>query len=143
MQHSVETPKGTLFQIERASSARRGRYPIKHWIENVEDLDKFAEIGIDGLNVLEGPPMGDVEMADAKRRIGGRVCLCGNIEYDPMERGTPEEIEAKVNGIIEQAGVGGGLIVSPTASPYNPSLSPQTERNYIAMIQATRNYGRY
>lgn len=46
-------------------------------------LEKFAlDIGTDGLNVLEPPPMGDVDIADAKRRIGHRTCLIGNIQYD-------------------------------------------------------------
>jgi len=106
-------------------------------------LERFGEIGMDGLNVLEGPPMGDVDMGDAKRRIGGQVCLCGNIEYDRLERGTEEEIKDRVRKIIEQGGEGGRLMVTPTCSPYSPILTPQAERNYVAMIEATREYGRY
>lgn len=34
-------------------------------------LDRFIEMGVDCLNPVEPPPMGDILLSDAKRRAGG------------------------------------------------------------------------
>lgn len=77
-------------------------------------LSLIAEAGVDVLYPLERPPLGDVEMAEAKRLIGDRVCLMGNV--DPVHTllaGSPADVSREVRGIIRDAGSGpGGLIVS-------------------------------
>jgi len=42
-------------------------------------LERFADMGIDGVEPLEPPPYGDNDLADAKRRVGRRMLLSGNI----------------------------------------------------------------
>jgi len=46
-------------------------------------LDKLANLGMDFLDPLEAPPWGNVEIGEAVKRIGDRVCLVGNL--DDME----------------------------------------------------------
>lgn len=106
-------------------------------------LERFVAISTDGLNVLEPPPMGDVDLADAKRRVGADMCLIGNIEYDDLAKQTPERIDAMVKKCIEQAGTGGGFILSPSANPYESPITPQTAANFIAYMKAGRKYGVY
>jgi len=106
-------------------------------------LERFAALGLDGLNVLEPPPIGDVILAEAKRRIGDRVCLIGNIQYDDLARGTPEQIEALVRDAIQQAGPGGGFILPPCASPYERPLPPRAAANFIHYLKMGRKYGGY
>ena len=100
-------------------------------------LEDFAEIGLNCLHPLEPPPMGDVTLADAKRRVGHALCLEGNLQIGDIYTGRTENIVAQVKHNLEVT-EGRGYIISPTASPYTPSLEPQTVRNYLAMIEAAR-----
>ncbi len=121
-----------------------GKYVIVHSHGKVSKfLEKFADMGMDGLNVLEPPPMGDTILSDAKARIGERVCLIGNIQYDDLARGTEETIEQLVAEAIAQAAPGGGLILSPCASPYERALPKKASRNFIHYLKMARKYGRY
>lgn len=106
-------------------------------------LERFASMGMDGLNVLEPPPIGDTILSDAKKRIGNRVCLIGNIQYDDIARGTEEKIERLVAEAIEQGAPGGGFILSPCASPYERNISAKTAQNFIHYLQAGHRFGRY
>jgi len=107
-------------------------------------LEKFAfDIGTDGLNVLEPPPMGDVDLADAKRRIGHHTCLIGNIQYDDFARCSKDEIEQLVKASILKAGPGGGFILCPCAAPYERPIPRKTADNFIHYIKMGRKYGRY
>ena len=106
-------------------------------------LEKFADLGIDALDVLEPPPQGDVDLADAKGRIGDRVCLIGNIQYDDLERRTSEEVREMARRCIDAAAEGGGFILAPTASPYTSPCSKRLTDNCISLIQAAHKFGDY
>lgn len=104
-------------------------------------LERFADIGMDGLNVLEPPPLGDTILSEAKKRIGDQVCLIGNIQYDDIARGTPEQIEKMVKEAVLQGAPGGGFILSPCASPYERPLPKKASDNLIHYINMGRKYG--
>ena len=119
-----------------------GNYVILHSHGKVSRfLESFASIGIDGLNVLEPPPVGDTILADAKKRIGENVCLIGNIQYDDLARGTEEEIERLVEQAIREGAHGGGFILSPCASPYEQPLPEKASRNLIHYLKMARKHG--
>lgn len=106
-------------------------------------LEQFAEMGGDVLHPIEAPPMGDVTLRDAKRRIGDRVCLEGNIQIGDLFGGTEQEVRDATRVAIEEGARGGGFVLCPTASPYTPRLQPHVVRNYVAMIEtviAMRDY---
>ena len=44
---------------------------------------------------------------------------------------------------IDEAAEGDGFVLMPTAAPINVPLSPRTERNYFAYIEAGLKYGGY
>ncbi|HOL21927.1 MAG TPA: uroporphyrinogen decarboxylase family protein [bacterium] len=120
------------------------RYVIVHSHGKVSRfLETFAGMGMDGLNVLEPPPIGDTVLSDAKKRIGDRVCLIGNIQYDDIARGTEADIERLVADAIAQAGPGGGFILSPCAAPYECPLPQRTSHNLIHYLKMGRKYGQY
>jgi uroporphyrinogen-III decarboxylase len=104
-------------------------------------LEQFAEMGTDVLHPIEAPPMGDVTLADAKRRIGAQVCLEGNIQIGDLYAAEEQEIRDSVKRAIDEAAAGGGLVICPTASPYTPVLPEKTVRNYLAMIETAEKYG--
>ena len=121
-----------------------GRYAIVHSHGRVSRfLERFAEIGMDGLNVLEPPPVGDTVLADAKRRVGDKYCLIGNIQYDDIARGTPDRVERLVVEALRAGAPGGGFILSPCASPYERPLPRAAAENFLHYLRAARKYGRY
>jgi hypothetical protein len=106
-------------------------------------LEQFAEMGSDVLHPIEAPPMGDVELADAKRRIGDRVCLEGNIQIGDLYAGEEDAVRDTVRRAIDAAAPGGGYVLCPTASPFTRVLSERVLRNYIAMIETGLECGKY
>ncbi len=75
-------------------------------------LEMLREAGVDGTFPLERSPLADVDIGDAKRRIGDRVCLMGNVDpVNTLLLGRPEDVECEVREIVEAAGPT-GLIVS-------------------------------
>lgn len=98
-------------------------------------LEDFIEIGANCLHPLEAPPMGDVTLEEAKRRIGHAICLEGNIQIGDLYAGNTKDIVAQVRHNRQVTG-DQGYILCATASPHTPVLSELTVRNYLAMIEA-------
>jgi len=98
-------------------------------------LEDFVEMGADCLHPIEQPPLGDVPFADAKRRIGDRVCLEGNIQIGDLYAAPTDELVAQVRHAIEVGAPGGGFILAPSASPHTEVLTDHTVTNYLAMIE--------
>ncbi len=69
--------------------------------------------------------------------------MWGNIELKLLEQGTSAQVRAEVRKIMDQAKDGGGFVLIPTAGPINVPLSPKTEANYKAFIDAGLEFGRY
>lgn len=107
-------------------------------------LEGFIEAGNDVLQPLEPPPWGDIELLEIKRRVNGRIALEGNIEKHELYASTPEEIRERVRGAIHDAGEGGGFVLCPSAGLQEwPTCDERTVRNWLAYIDAGREYGAY
>lgn len=104
-------------------------------------LESFARTGTDSLNVLEPPPLGDVALADAKRRVGDRMCLVGNIQYQELVAAAETEVDALVREAIRQGAPGGGFILALCAAPFEVPLPPKAARNLVRYLRAGREYG--
>jgi len=104
-------------------------------------LEGFVEMGANCLHPVEAPPMGNVTATEAKAVLRGRVCIEGNIQVGDLFSCEPEEIERQVAALIRDAGEGGGLIVAPTASPYQPVCPERTRLNYERMIHTALEAG--
>ena len=99
-------------------------------------LEDLLDLGIAGLHPIES---GAMDLAYMKRAYGHRVCLLGNINLNTLGLGTPEEVEAEVKARIQEAGPGGGYIVTSG----NSVASYCRPENVLAMAQAVQKYGRY
>jgi hypothetical protein len=103
-------------------------------------LPLLAESGIDLLEPLEAIPGGDVVLAEVKKQYGPCFCLKGNVNtFQTLARGTPAEVEAEARKVIEDAGEGGGLILS--TGDQTPVDTPEV--NFVALINAATRYGVY
>lgn len=100
-------------------------------------LDLLAEAGIDVLQTLTPPPVGDVDLAEVKRRIGDRVCLMGHTDLIyVLKLGTPELIERTVRDAIATAGPRGFIL--GTSDSIRDGTPLENVRAYFA---AARRYG--
>ena len=105
-------------------------------------LELLAETGTDGIDTLDPPPLGNVELADAKRRIGGRLFIKGNLDaVNTMLRGTPEQVYADARRRLEAAMPGGGYILS-TACSVAPTAAPENILQLRAAVEAAGRYER-
>ena len=106
-------------------------------------LHQIVEAGAEGLDPIEPPPDGDVEMGVVKKDYGQRLCLFGNIELKELEHSPRERIDALVKKAMDEAKEGGGFVLMPTAAPINVPLSRKTEQNYFQFIESGLKYGSY
>ena len=78
-------------------------------------LELMAETGIDGLDTLDPPPLGNVELADAKREVGGRLFIKGNMNSVALlDYKTKEQVLAEASERIRIGKPGGGYILGPS-----------------------------
>ena len=79
-------------------------------------LEMLADMGPNALETFTPPEMGgDANLAQAKKRIGDRVCMVGGFDQFHYFTGcTPEETRKYVRKCFEEAGAGGGFILSPS-----------------------------
>jgi len=95
-------------------------------------LDDIAAMGADGLDPIEPPPQGDVELRDVRARYGQSMVLFGNLEVSDIELLPPALFAEKVRRALAEgtAGEGRGFVLMPSACPYGRELSARALRNY-------------
>ncbi len=92
------------------------------------------------IDPLEAPPMGDCDLAQLKRLYGDRIILKGNLHTtDVMLRGSVDDVIAASKQAIDDAGGGGGFILSTG----DQCGRDTPDDNLRAMVETARTYGRY
>ncbi len=102
-------------------------------------LDLMEATGTNGIDTLDPPPLGTVEISEAKRQTAGRLFLKGNLDSVALMNGTADDAYAAARGRIEAAASGGGYILS-TACSVAPGTPPENIRQ---LRQAAEDFGRY
>ena len=64
-------------------------------------IERFADMGVDVLNPVEPPPMGDITLPEAFERIGDRMGLEGNIETHDIMTAPREKMIALIHEALE------------------------------------------
>ena len=101
-------------------------------------IEWLRDCGIDIISTLPPPPIGDVDLALVKEKIGDAVCLKGNIDLiHVLLKGTPELVREKVKEAIRIAAPGGGFILSTSDSIRDGTPL----ENVRAYFEAAREYG--
>jgi uroporphyrinogen-III decarboxylase len=100
-------------------------------------LPLIAEMHPDGLDPIEPPPQGNVELADVRREYGRDWVLFGNIEVADLENAPAEDFEKTVAKALRDgtAGEGRGFVLMPSACPYGRMLSRRALGNYRTMLR--------
>lgn len=88
-------------------------------------LEMIADMGVDAMETFTPPGMGgDTDLSEAKRRIGDRVCMIGGFDqFHYFQGGTPEETRTAVRRCFDDAGKGGGYILSPSDHFFDADLN--------------------
>lgn len=105
-------------------------------------LPLISKMGADGLDPIEPPMQGDVELEYVRENYGRNMVLFGNLEITDIENLEPSEFEKKVRAALEQgtAGSGRGFVLMPSASPYGRTISARTMTNYETMVRLVENW---
>jgi hypothetical protein len=103
-------------------------------------LELMEQTGTDGVDTLDPPPLGTVDLADAKERIGQRLFIKGNMDpVNTLLAGTPEQVRADAEHRVATGMPGGGYILS-TACSVPPAVPPG---NILELRAAAETVGRY
>lgn len=118
----------------------RGVHAYTHTCGAVGDrIDLLMASGVSGIECLDPPPLGDVELEDAKRMIGTRGFIKGNIDsVNTLLRGSSDEILADARRRLEIGQRGGGFILS-TACSIAPHVPPGS---ILLLREAVERWGR-
>lgn len=103
-------------------------------------LDLMMQTGTNGIDTLDPPPLGTVELADAKKFLAGKTFIKGNI--DPVHTllyGNPDKVKADVQHRLEIGKPGGGYILSSACS-----VAPHTPpENIVLLAELAEEFGMY
>ncbi|UCH11410.1 MAG: hypothetical protein JSU61_05855 [Fidelibacterota bacterium] len=113
-----------------------------HCHGNLRDvIPDFISMGAGCLHPVEAPPMGDIQLSEAKAMMAGRICIEGNIQLDDLYTKDEDYIREVVRTAVRDAADRGGFVLCPTASPIPPVLEDKVLGNYLALIEAGLEYG--
>jgi uroporphyrinogen decarboxylase len=84
--------------------------------------------------------MGDCNLVELKKLYGDKLILKGNLHTtDVMLRGSVDDVVAASKKAIDDAGAGGGFILSTG----DQCGRDTPDENIRAMVETARTYGRY
>ncbi|MCX6561589.1 MAG: hypothetical protein NTZ26_13875 [Candidatus Aminicenantes bacterium] len=126
--------------VARAIQAE-GAFAYTHTCGAIGDrLELMAESEVAGLECLDPPPLGNVELEDALDRIGSRMFIKGNV--DPVHTllfGDPARIAADVRYRVDLAAPRGGFILS-TACSIAPRTPPENVLLLVSQVHLHKSY---
>jgi hypothetical protein len=103
-------------------------------------LDLMAETSVDGIDTLDPPPLGTVDLARAKAEYGRRFFFKGNLDaVSEMLHGEEATFEQAVRDRIRIGKPGSGYILSSACS-----VAPHAQPNRLKRLaQLAEEFGRY
>ena len=115
-----------------------GCYAILHTDGDLNPcLEQIADSGIHALQAID--PVAGMDIRQVKQQVGGRLCLCGNVDCGLLLTGTPEEVHAVTRDLLHDCKPGGGFVLGAS----NAVQEQVPMANYRAMICAWEEWGKY
>jgi len=100
-------------------------------------LELLAETGTDGIDTLDPPPLGSVDLEDAKRRVGDRLFFKGNVDpVNTLLKKSREEVHQDALRRLAIGSRGGGYILSSACS-VSPRVPPE---NLMVLVEASEEF---
>lgn len=102
-----------------------------------EIIDDIASMGVDGLDPIEPPNQGDMELIEVRQKYGDQLVLFGNLEATDIENLPTDQFAERIQTAIEQgtSGKGRGFVLMPSSCPYGRKLPPLALANYRKMVE--------
>jgi uroporphyrinogen decarboxylase len=97
-------------------------------------MGDLIDIGMDVLHPIDPTCM---DIHQAKKDFGDKICLAGNVSNEMLQNASPSEIEARVKELLRDIAPGGGYLLSAGNSV--PAWAEY--ENYRAMIETGIEYG--
>jgi uroporphyrinogen decarboxylase len=118
-------------EIARAVK-QRNVHIYTHTCGAVSDrLEMMFDAGVSGIECLDPPPLGNVELEDAKRRTRARGFIKGNVDsVNTLLLGSREDILTDARERIEIGKDGGGFIFSTACS-----VAPRVQREKLLLLR--------
>lgn len=115
-----------------------GFYVIKHTDGNIMPiLDQLVQTNPHALHSID--PQGGMDMAEVKRLVGHKVCLCGNVNCGLMDTGSVDDVIKSARYALKHGMPNGGYIFSTSNSIY----TGMPLARYEAMLDVWRQEGNY
>jgi uroporphyrinogen-III decarboxylase len=118
---------------------KEGAFSYTHTCGAIGDrLELMMRAGVSGIECLDPPPLGNVDLADAVERCNGKIFIKGNMDpVNTLLRGDKEKVNRDVTQILETAGHNlGGFILSSACS-----IAPPTPPDNIKRaVELARNF---
>lgn len=103
-------------------------------------LDLMSETAVDGIDTLDPPPLGTVNLAEAKSKYGDRFFFKGNLDaVNEMLNADDKTFELAVKERIKIGKPGSGYILSSACS-VAPHVSPDRLK---CLVELAIRFGRY
>jgi len=100
-------------------------------------LELMADTGVNAIEPLD--PLGGVSVADAKKRVGNRVCLKGGVNTISLQDNTPEEVAEETKKVLREGMANGGFILG--SGDDIPRFAKK--ENIRAMVETCHKFGKY
>ncbi len=115
-----------------------GMYAIMHSDGQLTPyLDELADTGLDALQAID--PVAKMDMKQARKIVGTRICLCGNVNCGLLLQGSPEDVyQSTANLLHSQKNFGAFVLGASNAVQKDVPME-----NYRAMLEAWKTYGQY
>jgi hypothetical protein len=158
--NSVNTSRGisTIFPLHKGADGwmSDNQFDTFYWPSLKKVIEAFIDEGILVSLFAEGSyetrlssvndfPKGAVhwifdktDMAKAKKALGDKCCISGNVPTSLLLTGTPQQVKEYCRKLIETCAQGGGYILSPGANSDIVNID-----NVRAMVEAAKEYGVY
>lgn len=124
----------------------RRRFPdlfiYTHTCGSIGDrLDLMLETGTAGIDTLDPPPLGTVELAEARPILAGKAFIKGNLDpVNTILRGSIDDVRRAARERLEIGRPGGGYILS-TACSVAPAAPPENLEALAAVAEEAGRYG--
>jgi MtaA/CmuA family methyltransferase len=131
---SPEMYEEFIIPAERAIAEavrNEGGFTYTHTCGAIGDrLELIMKCGVSGIECLDPPPLGNVELRDAVERCNGKIFIKGNMDpVNTLLRGDEEKVNHDVSEILENAGhTMGGFILSSACSVAPPTPPDNLKR---------------
>jgi hypothetical protein len=128
------------YERQVAEEVKRANVPVyTHTCGKIGDrLELMVATGIDGIDTLDPPPLGTVDLEDAKQRVGDQLFFKGNIDpVNTLLKKSPDKVRTDALWRLRVGSPGSGYILSSACS-VSPRVPPA---NLTVLVAAAEEFG--